>query len=109
MENLKNISFVKIIDETNYDPRKCNNGGCYRYTQRYYRVSESEFEVRYGTSSEFDYCKISGTFQRCEDCSDSDWGERECQAEPEKVSETELLKIIQMADSHEHMYVREEE
>ncbi len=106
---MESIDYVKVTDRANYVPGKSSTGGCYLFTQTYRKVEEG-YEVEYGTSAEFDYCPINGTFQSCNSCSDrcSDENLLErhgCLAEREIISSEELEKIISNAHQADEMEV----
>ncbi len=89
------ISRAKYIRIAQYPEKwgRHNNGGDYAFYQHYSRTNKGEnFSVQYGTSSEFDYCHVYGSFQSCDRCQGFEGGK--CIAEFNQKSEEELNKII---------------
>ena len=101
-EEVKKAARVIIRDLSNYDWRRCQNGGCYSFTTHYERISKNKWAVWYSTSAEFDYCEVFGEFRRCEDCPYWNREEEECEAEVETVSTKEVVAaVIEAYDSDE--------
>ncbi len=92
---------VVIKDFSNFQSGKHINGGCYSYTEKYYRIPNTqEFEVEYSTSSEFDYCKTYGVFQSCHNCSIYDKQEKLC-LDIKTITDDELKEIIKDIENNE--------
>lgn len=56
------IYTVKVVDDSEYDPERCNDGGGYSYTTKYTAIVGGMFEVEYSTSADIDYCPCCGQF-----------------------------------------------
>ena len=100
--DLKNVQKLEITRHP-YEPGKERNGGDYRFWYRYSRENpDSKFEVRYATSSEFEFCQVRGSFEKhgCRDCPDYAEG---CQADPVLVSEEELAETLDSLDEQEEI------
>lgn len=56
-------TFIKrIVDRVPKNPSLCFNGGDYYFHRDIYRLNDGrEFSIM-GTSSEFDFCQVSGSF-----------------------------------------------
>ena len=101
-EEVRRAAQVIIRDLSNYDWRRCHNGGCYAFTTHYERISKDKWAVWYGTSSEFGYCSVFGEFRECEDCPFWNKEEEECEAEVETVSTQEVIAaVVEAYDSDE--------
>ena len=92
--NLDGINRVRFYDYTEYEGEKANNGGCYGFWIEYNRISPEKWEISYGTTAEFEYCPVCGSFNdhfEGEDCCyDSGYS---C-GEYDTVTEQELIKLI---------------
>lgn len=110
--DLRNVKSLTIVDERDYDPEKCNNGGKYRYFEDYFRNNPDEnFIVSYNTSAEFDYCQVQGAFQSCNKCSyneEIEEGEFDCVAEYNQITEQELQQYINNLKEGEYVSYIEE-
>ena len=58
------IKSITFVDNSEYDPDKCRNGGAYSFSCKYIREkSNSDKWIRKcGTSADFAYCERCGTF-----------------------------------------------
>lgn len=74
---------VIITDYSEYDPRRCCNGGGYWYSTEYHLLPSGKYEVSYDTSAEFPYNHAVGGF-----------GEDESEYEYETVSLTEVIHAV---------------
>lgn len=72
IKELKSANVVTIEDLSEYDPERCNNGGCYSFWTKYVREKNNQFRVEYGTSADFPYCPVCGSFNE-----HYDWDEGE--------------------------------
>jgi hypothetical protein len=86
-----------VISQDPQEWGRHNNGGDYGFSQIYTRNAPGEdFEIEHRTTADIDFCHVYGVFQPCRNC--RDWDEKDgCCAEPEKVSEQELGKILEEA------------
>lgn len=66
-EEMKMKTVIKIIDNTQYNPELCNNGGAYSFTT-VFTPTEGGYTVTYETSSEFPYCPLCGSFYTGDNC-----------------------------------------
>jgi hypothetical protein len=81
---------VKIVDRTQFEADKCNNGGSYSFTTTYRQINGDQFEVLHSTSSELPYCQLCGSFYQ---------GSCPCGMEgPDIVSWEEVKKEIEVAN-----------
>lgn len=53
---------ICICDFTNYKAETSHNGGDYAFWKTYTKTNENEWAVKYGTSAEFEYCDMCGSF-----------------------------------------------
>jgi hypothetical protein len=53
---------IIITDLSDYDPLYCNNGGKYSFWTIYTRVDNNNYSVTYGTSADFPFCPLCGSF-----------------------------------------------
>lgn len=100
MENLKGIIKVRFNDFSEYESGKSNNGGCYGFWIDYTRLENGTFEISYGTTSDFEYCPVCGSF---DDHYEGD-NTYSC-GEFSTVTETELLNLISNFDETEDCYI----
>jgi hypothetical protein len=62
------VKKVRFVDDSNYESGKCCNGGSYGFTETYYKITDigdehfGNFYLSYGTTSDFSYCEMCGTF-----------------------------------------------
>lgn len=94
MINLKNHNKIRISDYSEYKEGLSNNGGCYSFWETYTRT-ENGFEISHGTTADFEFCKICGSFGGCS-CTDDDY---------ETISEEELINRIEKAKIKEDCFV----
>lgn len=103
--NLDRVNRVRFCDYSNYDSEKCNNGGCYGFWTDYNRLENGKWEVNYGTTADFEYCPVCGSFNEHyegdEGCYESDYS---C-GEFETVTENELLKLINEFVETDNQYI----
>lgn len=90
---LENINIVKVHTRFPEDSGKSSNGGDYAFWAEFRPVPNNKWEVEYSTSSEFQYCYISGVFQECNSCSDYD-PVSGCQRQPETLTTAEVVELI---------------
>ena len=94
LNNLNGIKKVRFCDFSEYDSEKCNTGGCYGFWTDYMRTADGKWIISYGTTADFEYCPVCGTFSdhynEDDCCYNSGY---EC-GEYENVTEDELLKLI---------------
>lgn len=92
--DLKGINRVSFNNFTEYDSEKCHNGGCYGFWREYNRLENGYFEVSYGTTSEFDFCPVCGSFENHYQGDDSCYESGYSCGEFEIVTEEKLLELI---------------
>jgi hypothetical protein len=96
---------VVISDHSNYDPDRCNNGGAYSFHVHFVKEGGS-WKVRYSTSADFEYCDITGSFNKCgNSCPHFDYHSDKCTAQYEQAMTGEVLNAIAYADQAENMEV----
>lgn len=100
MENLKGITKVRFNDFSDYDSEKCRNGGCYGFWTDYTSLENGTFEVSYGTTADFEYCPVCGSFDDHYEGDDTYL----C-GEFETITETELLNLINSFVETEDCYI----
>ncbi len=86
------IAYVKVID-THAGSRSLN-GGEYGFGRRLRNLGNGQWEVEHFTTSEFEWCYITGIFQRCCDCFDYDRESGECFRNPDIVEDSEVVGLI---------------
>lgn len=59
--DLNAIDIIRLSDYSDYDPDLANDGGKYAFWTDYRRF-KNDWIVEYGTTADFDYCPICGTF-----------------------------------------------
>lgn len=59
---------VVIINNSQYKAGTCSNGGDYGFSETYVFREDGNFEVIHGTTSEFPYCELCGSFYRGDNC-----------------------------------------
>jgi hypothetical protein len=62
LAELEGMSAVRIIDDSEYEAGMCCNGGHYRFFVDYRQVSPGVWSVQFGTTAEFDFCELCGSF-----------------------------------------------
>ena len=89
IKSLEGIQRVRFNDFSEYESEKSANGGSYGFWTDYTRLENGRWEASYGTTAEFDFCPVCGSFDdhRLED------GTYEC-GEFQTVSEEELIEEI---------------
>lgn len=99
--NLNGINKVRFNDYSDYNPEKCNNGGCYGFWTDYNRT-DNGWMVSYGTTVDFEYCPVCGSFDNhYVGDEDEEYSCGEC----EIISDEELLKRIEGFDETEECYI----
>jgi len=89
---------VTIVDKTDFVPGLSTNGGHYKEWVTYKKIAANQYEVTYGSGSEFDFCSIIGLYESCFSCP---WNEDgECTGKPEIVDEDTVKKAIEYANYH---------
>lgn len=90
------IKSITFVDNSEYDPDKCRNGGAYSFSCKYIREkSNSDKWIRkYGTSTDFAYCERCGTFNH---------STYECDNDEYIITTDELLyKMVNYKEDDEH-------
>lgn len=101
-KNLEGIKRVRFNDFSEYESGKSNNGGCYGFWTDYNRLENGLFEVSYGTTADFSYCPVCGSFN--DHYVGDDEIEYSC-GDFETISESELLKLINDFEETEDCYI----
>ena len=102
--NLKGIKRVRFNDFSEYESGKCNNGGCYGFWVDYNRLENGIFEVSYGSTTDFEYCPVCGSFNNHRD-DDSYYESGYSCGDFETVTESELLKLINDFEETDGCYI----
>lgn len=81
------INRIEFEDMRQYDPDRCNDGGCYGYTTTYLLLDNGVWRVSHATTcTEFDYCPCCGDFHSEKDCPNDN--------EYHTVTTEELLTVV---------------
>lgn len=90
-------SRFRVLDQEGTPGKECNGGDYYMW-RTFTRIG-TEFEVRYCTSADFEFCCVRGTFESCEKCNSFDraWGCEECL---ERISADEAARIYEDAQAN---------
>ena len=60
---------IRLVDESNFDPDRCANGGAYAFWKTFaFDANTKKWYYWYGTTSDFDYCPRFGDFGDCQNC-----------------------------------------
>ena len=94
--NLEGINRIRFNDFTEYETGKSSNGGCYGFWTDYNRLENGLFEVSHGTTADFEYCPVCGDFHS--------YDEETC-GEYQTVTESELLKLINVFKETEDCFI----
>ena len=62
LEDLNGIKRVRFNNYSEYDSEKSNDGGSYGFWTDYSRLENGKWEVSYGTTADFEYCPVCGSF-----------------------------------------------
>ena len=94
---LERATKIIVDDFREWIPGRDSNGGNYSYHYIFEAV-EGGFKVRYGCSSDFEYCPKYGQFTQCERCQYSNWSEEDiwsCNAPDEIWSKQKVMDFIE--------------
>lgn len=61
-EDLNGIKKVRFNNYSEYNSEKSNDGGSYGFWTDYSRLENGKWEVSYGTTADFEYCPVCGSF-----------------------------------------------
>ena len=80
---------IDLLDYSQYESGKCNNGGCYSFVTTFTKIEGSQdgWQVEHSTSAEFNYCEFYGCFCN-NDC-------EACQPEHEVVTSKEVALRVE--------------
>ena len=92
-KNLNGIKRVRFCDYTSYEAEKSSNGGCYGFWKDYNRLDDGNWEVSYGTTADFEYCPVCGSFNEHYEGDDCCYDSGYSCGDFETVTEEELLKL----------------
>ena len=104
--NLDGIEKVKFFDYSEYDSEKCNDGGCYGFWTEYIRISDGRWEATHGTTADFVYCPVCGSFSDHYDGGDSVFDSGYSCGEFSTVTTEELLKFINEFEETDDQYIK---
>jgi len=96
INSINGLSAIELVDETDYNPDTCRNGGGYSFTTRYARVGENKWLVTEHTSG--DFCPYCGSFDCCGDCHEDEFRTTE-----------DVLSDIKSFEESEDKYIMAEE
>lgn len=102
LTNLAGIRKVRFNDFSEYESGKSNNGGCYGFWTDCSRLENGNWEVSYGTTADFNFCPVCGSFD------DHYVGEDDIEyscGEFATVTESELLKLINDFEETDDCYI----
>lgn len=105
INNLNNIKKVRFCDYSEYDSEKCNNGGCYGFWTDYNRLENGNWKVSYGTTADFEYCPVCGSFNNHYEGDDYYYESGYSCGEFKQVAEEELLKLINEFEETDDKYI----
>lgn len=60
--NLNGVKKVIFNDYSDYQSATCHTGGNYGFWTNYNRLPNGNWEVSYGTTADFSYCPVCGSF-----------------------------------------------
>jgi len=98
---MKNYKKLVLNDFRGYRPETSRNGGDYAFFTYYDLMSDGNFVVSYGTSSDMQFCPCCGTFS--DHSYDEETNRYEC-GEFQVLSKDELVKLIRETDETEDYY-----
>ena len=107
-EKLDQINKVRFCDYSQYDSEKCRNGGCYGFWTDYTRLDNGKWEVSYGTTADFTYCPVCGSFNDHYVGDDSCFESGYSCGNFETLTESELLQRIKDFAETESEYIKYE-
>lgn len=102
---LKNVKQVIFNDFSEYDPEKCNNGGCYGFWTDCSRLENGNWEISYGTTADIDYCPRCGSFNDHYECDGCCYDSGYSCGEFETITTDELLKEINSFEERDGEYI----
>ena len=59
---------IRIVDNSHYAQETCNTGGDYGFSTYYTERPDGRFDVTYGTTADFAYCPLCGSFYQGDEC-----------------------------------------
>ena len=62
IKSLEGIQRVRFNDFSEYESEKSANGGSSGFWTDYTRLENGRWEASYGTTAEFDFCPVCGSF-----------------------------------------------
>lgn len=103
---MKLDGFNKVVfnDFSQYVEGKSCNGGCYGFWVTYHRTGDV-FTAVHGTTAEFDYCPVCGSFSSHYEGDDSCFESEYSCGEYETVSEEQLLELIRDFKEDDECYI----
>lgn len=85
---------IIIADWTEYDPEKCNNGGCYAYWTILTLKRKNKWTVKYETSADIEFCQSCGDFHRY------------CGRPLRRVDDKYVSDVVNYAIDHDNMDIK---
>lgn len=104
-QSLNKIKRVRFNDYSEYESGKSNNGGCYGFWTDYDLLENGNWEVSYGTSADFEYCPVCGSFNDHYEGDDCCYESGYSCGEYETITEAELLKRINEFEEADDKYI----
>ena len=105
MKSLDGIFKVRFNDYTSYNPDFCRNGGCYGFWTNFTWIEDGLFAVSYGTTADFEFCRVCGTFGNHTEWDDERREYYYSCGEYEVVTEEQLLKLINEFKETDQEYI----
>lgn len=102
---LRKIKKVTFKDYTGYDAEKCHDGGAYGFWTNYIRLDGEKWEVSHGTTADFCYCPVCGSFADHYEGDDCYYQSGYSCGEFETVTEKELLDRVNSFQETESEYI----
>ena len=104
----KTVTVVRLNDDSEYDPERCHTGGAYGFWTDYNRMEDGRWYVSYGTTADFEFCPVCGSFNDhyCDD-DDEAFGHDSGYScgEYEVITTAELIEIINSFVEDEDHYI----
>lgn len=104
-KSLNGIKRVRFCDYTEYESGKSNNGGCYGFWTDYDLLEDRSWEVSFGTTADFEYCPVCGSFNDHYEGDDCCYESGYSCGEYDTVTGTELLKLINNFEETDDKYI----
>lgn len=107
--NLERFKKISFLDYTKYESGKSNNGGGYVFWTDFNKLSDGKWEVSYGTTADFDFCPVCGSFNKHYEGDDCCYESGYSCGDFETLTESALLKLISEFEETDKKYIEYEE